>query len=80
MKAQGGKELKKHLEGKRITQRQAIKAKCFDCMGGYRDGRENCEIPDCSLYAFMPYKSGKKSSKTTPVVVPRASHESLQEF
>lgn len=67
MKAQGGKELKKHLEGKRITQRQAIKAKCFDCMGGYADGRENCEIPTCSLYGFMPYRSGKKSPKTALV-------------
>lgn len=38
----------------------AIKEKCFDCMCHYDDGRFDCEVPKCSLYAFMPYK-GKKA-------------------
>lgn len=59
IKARGGKELKAHREGKRLTQRQAIYAKCFDCMGGYTDGKMDCLIPSCSLYQWMPYK-GKK--------------------
>lgn len=53
--ASGRRELLKYLEGARITQRQAILAKCYDCMCYYADGRKDCEIPDCSLYPFMPY-------------------------
>jgi hypothetical protein len=55
-RARGGKELKKHLAGDRLTQRQAIHAKCYDCMGGYSDGRVDCQLSDCSLYPFMAYR------------------------
>ncbi len=52
--AQGKKELLKHM--KRLTQRQAILGRCFDCMVGYVDGKRSCKMPDCSLYPFMPYR------------------------
>ncbi len=58
-KARGNKELKKHLLGDRLTQRQAILAKCADCCGYYFDGREDCDIPDCPLYSYMPYRKEK---------------------
>ncbi len=58
-KARGNKELKKHLLGDRLTQRQAILAKCADCMGYYFDGKVDCQLPDCPLYAFMPYRIDK---------------------
>jgi hypothetical protein len=51
---------------------QAIKAKCKDCMSDYVDGRLDCEIPDCSLYYWMPYgqlrKSRNKKSKVSVMV------------
>lgn len=62
VKARGRKELRAHKEGQRLTQRQAIYAKCFDCLGGYIDGKIDCNMPHCSLYAWMPYK-GKKEVK-----------------
>lgn len=52
--------LLKHLEGNRITARQALLAKCCDCMGYYADGRIDCKMPDCPIYAFMPYRAGEK--------------------
>lgn len=56
--ARGKNELKKHaLDGERLTQRQAIYAKCYDCMGGYSDGKYSCGIPTCPLYPFMPYNN-----------------------
>lgn len=55
IRAQGGRELKQYLYGKRLTRKQAIKAICYDCMGYYSDGRQDCELPDCPLYGFMPY-------------------------
>jgi len=61
----GKTQLLKYLTGKRLTQAQAIKAKCCDCMGGFSDGRIDCAMPDCSLYPFMIYnpKRGKSISK-----------------
>jgi hypothetical protein len=59
LKAQGGKELKAHHEEKRLTNRQRILAKCYECQGGYADGKGDCGIARCPLYPLMPYK-GKK--------------------
>jgi hypothetical protein len=33
----------------------AMKMKCHECMGGYADGRSDCEIVVCPLYTWMPY-------------------------
>lgn len=50
----GRKDLIRHLEGKRLTQRQAIRAKCYDCNGM---GESNiCDIEDCSLFGYSPYR------------------------
>ena len=54
--ARGKGELLKHLDGNRLTQRQAILAKCYDCMGYYADGKVSCEIPECPLFPFMRYR------------------------
>jgi hypothetical protein len=58
--AKGRLGLEAHAAGRRLTQRQGIHAKCYDCMGGYRDGRVDCCCPACPLYAWMPYR-GKGS-------------------
>jgi len=50
----------KHLQGKRLTPAQAIMAKCSDCMADYVDGREDCAIPTCPLYPWMPYSSAPR--------------------
>jgi hypothetical protein len=55
MKARGGKELDRHIDGKRLTTKQMILAKCFECMGNYADGKEDCSLPECPLYPLMPY-------------------------
>ena len=54
----GGADLKKYRDGKlkKLTYFRAIHAKCFDCMNNYQDGKIDCEIPNCSLYPYMPYK------------------------
>ncbi len=48
--------LLRHLDGKSLTRNQAIAAKCYECMGYYTDGAQDCEIPDCPLYKFMPFR------------------------
>jgi len=59
LKAAGYKELKKYMSGKKLTRKEAILAKCYDCCGGYVDGRFDCECENCPLYDYMPYR-GKK--------------------
>lgn len=48
---------------KRPSMVKAIRAKCKDCMNDFRDGRNDCEMDDCSLYAWMPYGALKKQRK-----------------
>ncbi len=50
----GKNSLIKHLTGNRLTQRQAISAKCFDCNGM---GESNsCDLVSCPLLPFSPYR------------------------
>ena len=67
-KSRAGKsELLKHLQGKRLTRSQAIKAKCFDCNGMGEVGE--CEIEECSLLPYSPYRTkAKKISGSTTFI------------
>ena len=58
--ARGKRELLKYLDGGRLTRKQAMLAKCFECCNGYSDGKTDCRVRLCPLYAFMPYASPKK--------------------
>ena len=53
--AQGRRELLRYLNGKALTYKQAVKAKCYDCEGYYQDGRVKCEIKTCPLWPFNNY-------------------------
>ena len=55
-RAKGQKELIKHLDGENLTRAKGILANCYDCMGGYTDGKYSCKISDCPLYQWMPYR------------------------
>ena len=46
--------------GDKLTLKQAVLCKCYDCMGNYADGKRDCVMPECSLYQFMPYGSAWK--------------------
>ena len=55
----------KHLEGGKITRSQAVKAKCFDCLGMGDQGK--CDQESCPLYFFSPFKMKVLAkSKVTP--------------
>lgn len=44
------------LQGEKLTYREALLAKCYDCDGGHSDGRYDCEVLSCPLRRYMPYK------------------------
>lgn len=58
VKAKGKRELLRHQKGERLTFQAMIQAKCYECCGGYADGRIDCKIPECPLYPQMPYRAG----------------------
>ena len=58
VKAKGKSEFIKYLEGDRLTPRQTILAKCYECTNFYADGRMDCKISDCPSYPYMPYREG----------------------
>ncbi len=62
--AKGRNELLAHRECRKLTRNQAIRGKCYDCCGGYADGKADCEIPRCPLYPFMPYKTDSNVAAT----------------
>ena len=40
----------------RPSMAKAVRAKCADCMGFFKDGRKDCEVTCCSLYYWQPYR------------------------
>lgn len=58
-KAKGKKEYIEYLEtGKKLPPKKAILANCYQCMGCYDSGKVDCEIVDCVLYPYQPYRKG----------------------
>jgi len=79
-KAKGKGELLSYLYGKKITARQAILAKCYDCTGYYADGRDDCKIETCSLYPFSPYGSKPAAKKQVSEENKKAAGERLSKL
>lgn len=59
--SRGKTNLLKYLAGEKLTQRQAIIAKCCDCMCYHIDGRIDCRMSTCPLYTWFPYRRGETS-------------------
>jgi hypothetical protein len=53
------KELTKYLSGGKLTARQTVLAKCYECTVYYADGKMDCKLRDCPGYPFFPYKEGR---------------------
>jgi len=63
-RAVGRSEFCSYLKGETVTRGQAIRAKCYECMGFYVDGLTNCQIERCPLYPFMPYRHDEKTDRS----------------
>jgi hypothetical protein len=49
-----------HVSGHKLSASAAISVKCWDCCGHYVDGRDDCLVPWCPLYPWMPYGTMRK--------------------
>jgi hypothetical protein len=54
--ARGRSEFMKYAQGKALTRGDSIKAKCYECMGCFVDGKQDCKMSSCPLYPYRPYK------------------------
>lgn len=75
--ARGQKELVKHLEGQKLTMKQAIYARCYDCCGFFSDGKVDCAMTHCPLYPFMAYNANRVK-KVTGRIMTDAHKEKLR--
>ncbi len=55
-------EKRKQISRELTELKQAIKEKCADCMCGQKT---DCEIDDCSLYPFRPYRTRSRNDSDT---------------
>lgn len=68
--AQGRAEYNAFREGLPLSYRKLIRATCYDCMGGFNGGKDDCGMPHCPLYPYMPYRADEK-----PPIHPRYMEE-----
>ena len=61
--ARGRKELLAYRDSEPISPGQAIRAKCYECMGYFKDGPADCMTKGCPLYPYMPYNKNRKKKK-----------------
>ena len=58
----GQKEYEQFKKGKRLSYKGSVLAKCYECMGFYDGGREDCMGKNsCPLYQFYPYAPKKRT-------------------
>lgn len=54
----GKSDLLKHLNGEQLTRAQAIRAKCYECVGG--EDIQPCDVTACPLTSFCQWNRAKK--------------------
>ena len=74
----GRKELIARMNGKHLTTKQSILAKCYECNNGYIDGKNDCKIEDCALYEYMPF--GKIKYKSEAKIAIGKKNASVSKF
>ena len=47
------------VKPKKMTYKLACLYQCWECQGEYADGKVDCEVTDCPIYPFMPYRELK---------------------
>ena len=52
---QGHRDYLDYLNGEELGRSATMRAKCYDCMGGY-DQAGDCMVAACPLYPWMPYR------------------------
>ena len=63
-RAKGMRPLTEYRKGNAsLSPLQSILAKCAECCGDFADGNQDCKIPGCPLYPYMPYGTAKRRKR-----------------
>ena len=65
-----------------LSRAKAMAHKCHQCMGEYVDGKVDCEIVTCPIYAWMPYRKRKPSldwENRTPYAVGKRGAKAMSD-
>ena len=52
----GEKEFNRFVKGDKLSRKEAMLAKCYDCNGG-KESNCDCEITDCPMYPYHHYRN-----------------------
>ena len=64
----GAKEFDKFKKGERLTRKQSMTGKCFEC-NGQEESKADCEVDTCPMFAYRLYpKTGKARFIENPTV------------
>ena len=53
---QGQDAYERYMRGEKTTRKEAMLAHCYQCMGFYEGGKQDCMGKSCPLYQYYPYK------------------------
>lgn len=56
----GKRDLLKHLKGEKISRAEAVRAKCYECLGG--EGGP-CSVTTCALNGWSQYSKSKDQTE-----------------
>jgi hypothetical protein len=56
----GAKEFDKFKKGEKLTRRQSMRAKCYEC-NGLEESRADCEVDTCPMFSYRLYPKTEKA-------------------
>ena len=59
-KIKGAKEFDKFKRGEKLTRKQAMTGKCFEC-NGQEESKADCEVDTCPMFAYRLYPKTEKA-------------------
>ena len=67
----GAKEFDKFKKGEKLTRKQAMLAKCYEC-NGEEESNADCEVDTCPMFAYRLHpKPEKAHSIGIPTEIPK---------
>ncbi len=66
----GKKEYLKFLRGEQISLKESQRAKCYDCMAWFIDGRADCKDVNCPSYPYFIYNKTDTSQRKRKKIDP----------
>ena len=54
-KLKGAREYERYCEGGKLTRKESMLAKCYEC-NGYEESAKDCKVEGCPMYPYHHYR------------------------